>query len=424
MRWPSRLLTTIVLPLLGCTGLAEGSVSLAPGSWPGQGGLPVTRHAVVVERTSEVALQHAPPSAPPTGLGVLEGKVVVGTPDGLHLGAAGALAEEPLTLERISAIDAQGGVLTVTGVRAIATRPSGELLVAAAEGLLHSAGTTFFHSPSSGLIAADTVLALESSGDSRSERIWLTTATHVDVIENGQHLALQLEGLPPPTFAAALGEGAGLLGVEEDLYVVELSPARAARRLRDVGPIHGAVHRDGALLLAAEGGLIEAWADGRMTLTSFATPEGTPLPVRALGLGPGGLHLLAGESLLRESGEGFRHLTEIPGGGASGDLAIDPAGHTWVGTSTGLVRARSGTAVRHAELEDFFVEHCVRCHDGGAEGAPDLDFLDHAVAKAWASRIVARLADEQSPMPPRRVGVLYPEDWALVQRWVEGGSIP
>ena len=314
---------------------------LAPGSWPGQGGIPVTRRAVVVERTSVLPLQHAPPSAPPTGLGTLKSEVVVGTPEGLHRAMAGDLADAPLALERLSAVDAQGGVLTVTGVRAIALRPSGELLVAAAEGLLHSAGTTFFHSPTSELVDAAATLALEASGDPRNERLWLTTPSHVDVIEHGQHLALTLEGLPAPTFAAALGEGAGLLGVGEDLYVVELSPARAAPRLRGVGPIHGAVSRDGALLLAAEGGLIEARTDGRMTLTSFSTPEGTPLPVRALGLGPGGLHLLAGESLLRERKDGFHHLTEIPGGGAGGELAIDPAGHTWVGTQTGLVRARS-----------------------------------------------------------------------------------
>lgn len=419
MRLRHLLFTASLVTLFGCgNGVVSGDINLPPGSWAGSGGPPPTR------QTTEVTPGEKPPVSEaiatprvPTALGLLNGLVIVG--DGAGLWATHD--DDTVELRAADVRAEMSAPSTVSSVLKMGYRLDGGLYVVAPEGLFHSHETSFFRSPVSDVISPARIRALNGVGTGLNEQLWVAFDTHTEVFSNGASATLKLGDLPPPDFAAGLTVGTGFLGVGKDLYVVQLSPARAALRLEGIGPVLGSVWSDGILVMTTAEAVVRASPAGNIDISRFEH-RGAALPIRAVSPGAGGLHVLAGNHLMRASGKSWTHVAEIAG--ATGPMTVDAWGQAWIHTSTGLQRVRSGEAVGFSQVEPFLVQHCIMCHDQGVDGAPVIDFLDYDVAKEWAPRILARVSDAQSPMPPRRIAILLPEDWSLVKRWVEGGALP
>lgn len=405
--------------LLACGGVVTSGIELAPGSWAGEGTLPPVHHEVVVGATENApTLQPVAHQGAVTALALMQSRIVVGNDEGLWV----TTGDDSLELEPLDVRVNVREPSPVSGVDVVGERQSGELLISTPEGLFHGFEGNFFLSPLSALVAPGKVRALHAAGVDEDEHVWVTTDDAVEVHAKGNRWMLRIQGLPPAAFAAGIVSNQGFLSVGDDLWMVQAEPPRAAKRLSGIGPVSHARWSDGTLVMASRGGLLEATPDGALDVTTFLDPRGATLRVRAVDHGPGGVHVLVGDHVLRRDRDTFLHIAQIPGAGDH--MAVDAWGQIWVNTDGGLVRVRSGEQVGFPQIEPFFVQHCIRCHDAGFEGAPVIDFLDYEVSKEWADRILARVSDPQSPMPPRRVQVLAPEDWALVKRWVEGGALP
>ena len=410
---------SIAVPLFACGGVVTSNIELAPGSWAGQGTLPPVHHEIVVAPGEDApTVQPVAHQGAVTSLALMQSRVVVGNAEGLWV----ATGDDSLELEPLDVRVNVREPSTVSGVEVVGERQNGDLLISTPEGIFHGFEGSFFLSPLSALVEPGTVRAINSAGLDDDEHVWVTLDDAVEVHAKGSRWRLRIKGLPPPGFAAGIVANQGYLSVGDDLWMVQADPPRAVERLTGVGPVRHARWSDGTLVMAARNGLLEAKPNGALEVTTFLDGKGATLPVRAVDHGPGGVHVLAGEHLLRRDGTGFLHIAQVPGAGDH--MAVDAWGQIWVDTEGGLVRVRSGEQVGFAQVEPFLVQHCIRCHDAGFEGAPVIDFLDYEVSKEWADRILARVSDPQSPMPPRRVQVLAPEDWALVKRWVEGGALP
>ncbi|MCI0570232.1 MAG: hypothetical protein L0Y66_05730 [Myxococcaceae bacterium] len=417
--WPARLAPLLSL-LLSCTGASSLEVQLTESAWPGLEALPVERREVTVEPGLAATVEATTVHEAPVGLALLEGRVVAGTAEGLLVASDdGSPQLSPVVL------DAALGVGVGGPVRALAPRQGGGLLVAMGDSFLHDYRGRFYVSPLTGQVPFESVHALDASGFNDAEVVWLTLADRALSISASLRASVVLEGHAAPTFAAGAPDGKALLAVEGDLYQAQVSPARALRLLEDVGAVHAAARRDGSLFLATDAGLVERTPAGPLRVTSFREADGNALPVRALAVGAGALHLLAGDRLLALRDGAFVHLGDAPAAEGPRTLAVDARGHAWVGGAGGLVRVRTGDSVTFAQVSPFLQAHCASCHAGaGTDGAPGLPLTDYEGAVLHRDRILARLADPQSPMPPRRVEVLLPEDWSIVARWVDGGMKP
>ncbi len=408
-----------LVTLLGCgNGVVSGEINLPPGTWAGSGGLPPTHHtAAVVPGEAPAHVQPVGTARTPVGMGTVEGLVVIGDEAGLWA----TVNDDSVELRAADVRAEVAEQTTISSVLRMGPRAGGGLYVVAREGLFHSHGQSFFRSPLSDLIATERILAVNGVGTGLNEQLWVAFDTHTEVFSSGTSATLKVGTLPAPTFAAGLTVGTGFLGIGEDLYMVQLSPARAALRLEGIGTILGSTWSDGALVMRTADAIIRADLEGKIDVTRFEL-GGVSLPIHAVSPGAGGLHVLAGDHLLRATGPKWTHLAGIDA--AKGPMTVDNWGQAWIATGTGLQRVRSGEEMGFAQVEPFLVQHCIMCHDQGVDGAPIIDFLDYNVAKEWAPRILARVSDAQSPMPPRRIAILVPEDWSLVKRWVEGGALP
>lgn len=409
----------VAVPLFACGGVVTSDIELAPGSWAGEGTLPPVHHEVVIQPAEDApTLQPVAHQGSVTSLALMQSRIVVGSGEGLWV----ATGEDSLELEPMDVRVNVREPSAVSGVEVVGERQNGDLLISTPEGVFHGFEGSFFRSPLSDLITPGTVRFINGAGLGDDEHVWVTTDESVEVHGKGSRWRLRIRGLPNASFAAGIVASQGYLSVGDDLWIVQAEPGRAAKRLTGIGPVTHARWSNGTLVMAARNGLLEAKANSALDVTTFLDANGGTLRVRAVDHGPGGVHVLVGDHVLRRSEGTFLHIAEIPG--ARDHMAVDAWGQIWVDTEGGLIRVRSGEQVGFSRIEPFLVQHCIRCHDAGFEGAPVIDFLDYEVSKEWADRILARVSDSQSPMPPRRVQILAPEDWALVKRWVEGGALP
>lgn len=414
-RSPALPLPLLALALLGCGGGDLFDNVPHTDARPA----PVRRTVTVEPGTLDVQHATLPLTPAPRGLAVFGARAGVGTATGFQV----ASAEGALALAGVRVL-ADPGVPGPTGaVEAVATREGGGALVALAGGaLVHEADGVLFRSPLSGVLPPDAVQALHARGTGAGEELWLTYADRALFVGAGERIDVRLPGRAAPQGAVGVGHRQGLLSVEGDLWEVVPRPAGARPYLAGAGAVHGAFSASGRTYVALDAGLLVRGEDGSATLTAFTTPEGEVLPVRAAALGDGALHVVAGRHLLRQVGGGFRRVASAPDGVRA--LAVDGHGDAWTATPAGLTRSATGAAVTFTEVLPFLERHCVQCHRDGTDGAPVYDLQQYDVVKALHPRILARLADAASPMPPRRVAVLAPEDWEVVVRWANGGLKP
>jgi hypothetical protein len=425
---PCALLGVLLCGAGACTGATELLVVVREGTWPGPEALPVERARLEVGPAPSLAAEPTAVTGAPTGLAVLAGRVVVGA------GAQGLLAPQEdgaLALAPVPLDAAALGVAVGGPARALAPRQAGGLLALLGDSVLHDFGGRFWASPLSGRLPAGALRSLDVSGQQEAEVVWLALEDRTLGLSPERRLSVRLEGRAAPTFAAGLPNGWVLLAVEGDLVLLDPDSSRALRVLAGVGAVHGVARRAGSVFLATDAGLVERTPSGRLRLTTLVDAEGgAALPVVAVTASGGALHLLAGGRVLALGPDGLLPLAALPPAASPGApgprlLAVDGRGHAWVGGPGGLVRLRTGDAVSFSRVQPFLTRHCATCHDGAdTHGAPTLPLHVYEGAVAWAPRILARLADPNSPMPPRRVELLLPEEWSLVQRWVDGGMKP
>lgn len=418
MRWLQTSALPLVLAAMGC----GGDDAPAPA-----GGVSTTPTVVLVEGAPEAAapIERVPVAAPtaPTLLSITQGVVAVGTDAGLLVGSS----VEPDTLFELAVVADEGGPVETGGVNALARRASGGILVAAEQGLFHDADGLLLHSPLDESLAGMSVAALDAFGEGETEELWLVAGDTLLHVGGGTMEALSIPGASGPVEAAvALGPGRALVVQIGKAYVLDTTAMTATAVAEGLGAVHGVDRADdGTAWIAADAGLLSWSQSGRGELHTFAEHGAPARPVLAVNTAFGATIAVVDGTLVSVEADEARAIDDL-GEAAAHGVAVDANGDAWVIDGAKLYRYPTGRPISfESDVRPFFEAHCTSCHDGGKDGAPKFDLSSYVVAKSKAELVLHRLRGVGvAPMPPANVEVLTAADFAVVTRWVGGGTKP
>lgn len=345
--------------------------------------------------------------------GVVQGALIWGLPDGVALQRA---SDPP---QPVAPRVLREGEPEQTGaVRAIAARPGGDLLVAAANGLFVWHGGELVRSPLSDVVGSPELVAAVDTG--LGERVAVAQGARLVVLDD---LTRQLE--PRPTSAAP--DSIALAG--DDLFaawgeqILRLRPVDGGFEQALFEPEAGRVRAmatdaDGALWVAAERAVLRRTAVGtRVTWTLWNVEGG------AWSLAPdpdgAGIWARTKNGALR-IGDGDRAL-EVPLDGEPGAIAMDGEGQLWAadGKAARVIRRAGLEAPPPSFAQDvqpFAQMHCIACHSAGTT-------LPLTTFDEWQRNSQRILLNLQFGTMPQD-NPLAPSDYRVVERWIRGGMLP
>jgi hypothetical protein len=344
------------------------------------------------------------------------GLLVVGTTTGAfaldHIGS-GESALSPL---EVWSDDAE----TATGAVRLAFAHDDGVVVLAAAGAFHTHGARLLRSPDSDALTALDVRAVSHGAPGE---LWLCAARGLGRLTASE---LSWYAVPGESAAPAAAQRAGdvlLVAYADRLYELALDGDVVTRVPHATGAIAAmAPGLDGAVYLAAEGGLFER--DGAGVYTQYTLSDGAPVAVGALAYYPkDGTFALspAGLVVARPGGAvaGVMASAAIAGPG----IVADGAGNLWSGGSGTLAQLPVGTPIGFAaDVAPILQAYCAGCHADGAGGAPRHDFSDLAVVSALGGSIRSRVALGQ--MPPAGSPQPGGADLDILDLWLSSGQNP
>jgi len=351
-----------------------------------------------------------------TGLSLVSGQVAVVSVDAVAVRAGMATTPVPVgpmgddalgTVRQLGRRGAASLWLTSTGVY---LERSGRLL----------------RSPLSDSLPLPQVRAIDVVGEGAAETWWVRTDDAVLRATSGGVDAIALNdpnggGL----IKAAVGrDGVSVIVVQgARLYLVEVDAPKVTVLATGLGAVtQSARLGDGTAALATAQGLVRVSPTNELTLTAFGpvaavhdvAADGDAALVQSNGLL---LSLLVDEA---------RVLGDVAAPVVSG-VVRDTAGAVFTLDGDALKRLATTAEeqpVRYADVKPFFTARCTSCHSSGANYAPIIDFTTYNKAKMWAAQSLARVQNGDNPMPPVASGLLRPSQYAVLERWVQGGLLP
>jgi hypothetical protein len=403
-----------VVSLLGC-GAKEPMVVVKPLSPPTIETVAVPLVDAFADAGANVAV-----TGMPTGLGVLQGGVVLVSAVGISRFNAGLWA--PMPVGTVTAPQSLGSV------QAIAPRASGGLFVLGTEGLFHDNGGRLLKSPISDALAAGSVSAFDSVGSGTTEGLWFVTSEggFVWANETLRPVSVRFDRFPTadkPTKLIGLSQTKALYAAAGQVFVVDTAAGQATWAAADVGPVGDFARlADGRVFAIITGGLLEVSAEGalkRLTLVE---------PVVAVAAGAEGLlvGLARGVGVLAAGTVSVR--TPMSGLQTQG-LVADGQGEVWALGAQGLRRTRAPVppAVSWlASIKPVYAKYkCDDCHAYGMAIAPTL-MTDESYSKANAQLILNRMrsTDTFTRMPQNSTAPVRANDLALFEGWIAGGFKP
>jgi hypothetical protein len=346
-----------------------------------------------------------------TALSRLSLSVFAGTADGSHL-VAGSV------LDSVEVVPLDGEPAT-TGAVFASTRVDEELLLVASGGLYQSLGERLVQSEASAALAGLSVSAVASDGD----RLWLSAS---DGLYELAGTSLRRWDLGGPVSAVATNGTTVLAAAErDDRDAIHMIVGEDQTELDvDFGRVHQIVAgTQGELLLATDTGLVVHQADGAMTRYSLSADE-AGVAVLAIDVEPyAGVFASTDIGVVELATHGPIGVAGEPRGGS---LAVDRQGDVWLGGEASLTGLFVGVPVSFAdEVAPILTAACTQgCHLPGGGEIPAIDFTNYDVAATYAGRIVDRVIDGASPMPPTSATPLGEAELDLLLRWVTSGTAP
>lgn len=322
------------------------------------------------------------------------------------------------------------GPLTTGRVRAVLRR-SENVLVAADNGLFHTVADKLVLSPADAVLSELNIQAMYRSSGAAAETLWFVTPDQLYQLKGDKLFRWTIDGADAATIGAVLvGEDKVYIGAGATLYALDPIVKKAEVTRYNFGRINVlALGLDGKLQIASDRGLFVAEGENSYVHYTFSN-DGDVAAVDGVALDPKqGTFVVTGEDiLLRTGGDKFKSVAVLPKTEAPRQISFDDVGNLWIGDDQSVHALALGTPVGFAEdVAPILEKHCMSCHGEPPtdpdEKAPAANFVDYKTAKEYGASLVLRISSGQMP-PPGTEEPVSPQDFALIQRWYEGGLNP
>ena len=255
------------------------------------------------------------------------------------------------------------------------------------------------------------------ASSARADRLWLAADTLYELFGGALYRwdvgeVHAVAALEERVLAATADAVLEIDPLTEDIVVHELG----------LGVVHGMAASGVRACLATDSGLVVREPDGRWLQHVLSDDPSSPVPAHAVTIdGRSACIATTAIGVVKLEREVVGVAPTISSGTA---IAVDVRGDVWVGSGTDVVGLFVGAPPSYAtEAQPLFASYCSGpCHAGGENAAPPIAFDDYATAVAYGDRVVARITNTASPMPPRTATPLPAEAIDTLVRWQLAGA--
>jgi hypothetical protein len=304
----------------------------------------------------------------------------------------------------------------------------GNLLVAAANGLFVSSGSSLEISPLSASLPQGAVISSMSSfGSGASEQLWFISGTALALLSNGNVQVVTLPNTTSPQVVVAMGENQAAVVANGVLVSVDLTIKETLILVPGVGNAYGAARDSaGTAWFATDSGLISFSSTGTLVAQ---TMSGTSTPDRVCGVfaDSNGVYAATGTDLLQVSGTSATILYASLGSqSGTCPLAVDSKGGVYVDDGSVGYFPNTPLISFAKQVEPILNQYCATCHATGKNQAPIDSFsTDYMTAMSESSTIAAYITGNPPLMPLSGYPQLSASDLSIVLGWInESPQLP